>query len=227
MRARSTSTFGAFCDAAMNRRQVVFVTLCAVSIGACGCASTEPPLPPHSGAPGPQLSKPVTAEQLAFPAIQWSPDPTQQDISPDPELKRAWAIFEKTTGYVLARPQDRTFSRAALSRLAGSSPGRIVPAIVWWGLTGFESAGPRDSLVAIVVDPMRTDLNRYGLVVIAAPKGDGGRYRTFWVVRESDLGAWAFSPASGSVFVEAYREDGTSEIRDLVWDDRGREFVLR
>ena len=160
--------------------------------------------------------------------LQWSADPTEQAIGlPDENLTREWQEFERTQRFVLARPEDRLFTDAEVS-LLGSTYGAFArPGLVWWGLTGFVSHNASNSLIAIVVDPSRTDSKRFALVVIAAPTRDGGKYSHFWVQREEDMSKWVLSPASGSVFVRQYESGRLSDTKDITWNPKLHQFDLR
>lgn len=84
----------------------------------------------------------------------------------------------------------------------------------------------KDFLVAIVVDPSRSDSNRFGLVVLAAVASEGKSYKTYWVSREEDMESYLISPASGSVFMECFRRDGSQETKLLTWERTSRQFRL-
>ena len=124
------------------------------------------------------------------------------------ELERAWANFRRSQKYRLAQPGET----------------KHMPYLIWWGTEAYHGA---EFLVAIVVDPSRTDQNRYGLVVIGAPKSDGGKYKTYWVERERELVNCEISPASGSVFFDCVRPDGTKETHSLAWFRSRRKFELK
>jgi hypothetical protein len=141
-----------------------------------------------------------------------------------PEVKRAWTDFERSQNYRLARPSDRNLTSQAAARVSSNNPNQIKPFLNWWGARGYE--GKTDFLVAIVVDPSRTDSKRYGLVVFAAPKSEGPDFRPYWVLREEDMESYLLSPASGSVYVECFRRDGTEDTKELVWDRKSRQFRL-
>src|SRR5262249_40874662 len=116
-------------------------------------------------------------------SITWPSDPTQV-VTDNEELKRAWARFEGSQRYRLAKPSDRKLSPEARARVNSNNPSQIVPFLSWWGVRGLISSNHKDVLVVIVVDPSRSDPNRYGLVVFAAPKSVGQNYKMYWVARE-------------------------------------------
>jgi hypothetical protein len=101
---------------------------------------------------------------------------------------------------------------------------QIIPVINWWGASGYR--GANEFLVAIVVNPFRSDPKRYGLVVIAAVASEGPAYKSYWVLREEEMESYLLSPASGSVYIECFHRDGTEQTKELVWDRKSRQFRL-
>ena len=167
------------------------------------------------------LPKTVNNMPTPTPTIPVEPQPdidnwldNDADVRKDTGLKRAWTRFERSQKYRIAQADD-------LKTVIGQSPRSF---LIWWGAEAYR--GP-EFLVAIVVDPSRSDPNRYGLVVIAAPESAGGEYKTYWVAREEDMSRYIISPASGSVFIQCYREDGTYESKTLGWYRSRQEFRLK
>jgi hypothetical protein len=64
-------------------------------------------------------------------------------------------------------------------------------------------------------------------VVIAAVASEGAAYNPYWVLREEDMESYLISPASGSVFMECFRRDGTEQTKELAWDRKSRQFRLK
>lgn len=177
--------------------------MCAVCALAAfvSCSTTSPP---KTNAPA------LAANTNAAP----TPEPRaslESVLADGPEnnkaLQRAWANFRRSQKY----------------RLAQAGETQHKPYLIWWGAEAYQGD---EFLIAIVVDPSRADSNRYGLVVIAAPKSDGGKYKPYWVEREKDLSSCEFSPASGSVYFECDRQDGTQQ-RALAWFRSRRKFELK
>lgn len=180
--------------------QLMFAVCALVALVSCSTQKAK--------TPGPA----VTANSNATPTPRGRPIWTATDlalmIEDKKEMKRAWAKFERSQKYRLAQPGETEFS----------------PFLIWWGVEAYQ--GP-DFLLAIVVDPSRTDPNRYGLVVIAAPKSDGGKYKSYWVAREQDMSKCEFSPHSGGVSFSCVRADGTTESSSFAWFRSRRQFELK
>jgi len=155
----------------------------------------------------------------------WTDDPTDGVINNE-ALQRAWKRFEKSQKYRLAKPSDRHLTPAAVARANSNNPHQAVPSLIWWGTRGYRGFVGKDFLVAIVVDPSRSDSNRYALVVLAAVASEGKNYKTYWVSREEDMESYLISPASGSVFMECFRRDGSEETKLLTWEKTSRQFRL-
>src|SRR5262245_52852224 len=124
------------------------------------------------------------------------------------EMQRAWTKFTRSQKYRLAQPGETVHS----------------PFAIWWGAEAYQGD---QFLVAIVVDPSRTDRNRYGLVVIGSPEFNSRKYKPYWVLREQDLEKCEISPASGGVYFNCIRADGTREHRSLAWFRSKRQFELK
>lgn len=180
------------------------IALIAVPI-LCSCRNYErvkttgPPAPQNSNVAEP-ASRPV--------ADTWSSATLDDWIKEKEEMSRVWKNFEHSQEYRLAQPGE-TKSR---------------PYFIWWGAEAYQGD---EYLIAIVVDPSRTDPNRYGVVVVAAPESQGGKYRAYWVTREENMEHCDISVASGSLFVSCKREDGTEEVRSLGWYRSRRGFRLK
>jgi hypothetical protein len=187
----------------MIRSTVVFVLGCLILGAAVSCRSIEQSRPRVSVSP--------VASPTPEPPVSWTSSPVEW--TDNEELKRAWIAFERSQPYRLAQPSDRRLSPEAMARVESNNPNQIIPFLTWWGARGYQG---KDFLVAIVVDPSRSDPNRYGLVVIAAPESVGRGYRPYWVMRDEDLESYLISPASGYVYIECFRRDGTEETRNLV-----------
>src|SRR4030095_1759876 len=148
------------------------------------------------------------------PSDRWAAD-LADFLDHNPDVKRAWTDFERSHKYRMAQPSDRNLSPRAQAQV-DSNTNQIIPYLNWWGARGYR--GKTDFLVVIVVDPTRSDPNRYGLVVFAAPKSEGPNFKPYWVLRNEDLESCLLSGASGTVWIERFNRDGTEQTKELVWD---------
>ena len=201
-----------------------YLILNLISVGflfaAQSCRAKEQALAP-AGTPSPPPISQVEQKEISWPSV-----PTEGLTDKDEGLKRVWAGLERSQQYRLARPSDRRLTPAARARVNSDNPAQIIPFLKWWGVRGLTSSGFKDVLVAIVVDPGRSDQNRYGLVVLAAPVSEGGAYKVYWVAREEDMESYLISPASGSIYMECFRRDGSEETKELAWDKKSKRFKL-
>ena len=174
---------------------------------------------------GIRTSPPPTPIQTADERVtSWQTDPTAE--SDNEPLKRAWKQLERSQNYRLAQFSDRNLTAAAAARVKSNNSNQIKPSLIWWGARGYRGADTQDFLIAIVVDPSRSDPKRYGLVVIAAVASDGGRYKPYWASRDEDMESYLISPASGSMFIECFHRDGTEQTKELIWERKSRQFRL-
>lgn len=202
------------------RNALTYLMASGVLMLACSCGArqgAEVPLVLQSSTPLPQSRQPD---------VDWGSDPTDCGMFGSEAMRRAWADFERSQPYRLARRSDRVLSPEALARVNSHSPPQVAPCLTWWGARGLVKSEGTDVLVAVVADPSRTDRNRYGLVVLAAPKSEGRAYKAYWAAREEDMESYLLSASSGSIFVECIRGDGSREVKRLVWDGKARRFEL-
>jgi hypothetical protein len=178
------------------------IALSAVPI-LCSCNTYEPVK--TSGPPAPLNSN--VAEPASSPDT-WSSTTFDNWIKERKEMLQAWKKFERSQKYRLAEPGET----------------KTRPYMIWWGAEAYRGD---EFLMAIVVDPSRTDPNRYGFVVVAAPESDGSKYRTYWVAGEENMENCEISVASGSVFFDCNRENGSEEVRELAWYRSRSEFRLK
>jgi hypothetical protein len=73
---------------------------------------------------------------------------------------------------------------------------------------------------------MRSDDNRYGLVVIASPKSEKGAYKVYTAAREEDMKSYLISPASGGIYIECFRRDGSKETKELACDRESKRLRI-
>jgi hypothetical protein len=196
---------------AFSRVHLILVGLLSLSLS---CHSNERPAEPKVSVAAPEHVTTLT----------WSSSDLDEQLKGNKPLYRAWKDFERTQKYRLAQPSDRKLSPDALAQVK-LNQNQILPYLTWWGAEGYK--GSTDFLIVIVVDPSRSDANRYGLVVIAATGSEGSKYKSYWVAQEEDMESYLVSPASGSVFMECFRRDGTREFKELVWFRSIRQFRLR
>ena len=194
-----------------------FILLIVFAALLLGCGSRHPDATQIS------TQSPTPAQTFDETIRAW-PNAPFEYMSENEPLKRVWQNFERSEKYRLAQPSDRNLTPAAAARVKSNAAHQIIPVINWWGASGYR--GANEFLVAIVVDPSRSDPKRYGLVVLAAVASEGPSYKPYWVLREEDMESYLLSPASGSVYVECFRRDGTEETKELVWDRKSRQFRL-
>ena len=204
---------------AKMRHAPPFVFALGVSALLLGC-STRQPDSVHTSAVTP------TPTSARDDTIRSWPSAPYEYMSDNEPLTLAWKNFERSQNYRLAQPSDRNLTPAAAARVKSNAPHQIIPVINWWGARGYRGANTKDFLIAIVVDPSRSDPKRYGLVVFAAVASEGSAYKPYWVLREEEMESYLLSPASGSVYIECFRRDGAEQTKELVWDRKSRQFRL-
>jgi hypothetical protein len=198
---------------------VTFILALGVLVISLSCDTKQPDRVPTNGTTPTPASTPEAQ-------ILWPSDPTEE-VTDNKPLKLAWKNIERSQKYRLALRSDRNLIPAAAARVKSNNPNQIRPFLTWWGARGYRGSDTKDFLIAIVVDPSRTDPNRYGLLVLAKVASEGPHYKQYWVLREEDMESYLISPASGSVYIECFRRDGTQQTKELAWDRNSRQFRLR
>ena len=188
----------------MNQRVLLWVIAVFAMLIAASCNVNRPAKTNASST----VNSNIAAPSPSSPAATWSTEYFYGRLENAKELKRAWTRFERSQKYRLAKPEDVQHQ----------------PFQIWWGCEAYQ--GP-DFLTAIVVDPSRSDPNRYGVVVLAAPESEGSKYKTYWVTREENLQDCEVSGSSGSLFFRCLKGDGSRETRSLGWYKSRREFRLK
>jgi hypothetical protein len=180
----------------------LLIALSAVPI-LCSCTTDKP-----VKTSGPPATPNSNAAESAPSPDTWSSATLEDWIEERKEMLRAWKNFERSHKYRPALP--------------GETKKR--PFMIWWGAEAYQGD---EFLIAIVIDPSRTDPNRYGLVVVGAPQSAGRKYKAYWVTREENMENCEISGASGSVFFRCSRENGNEEVRTLAWYRSRSEFRLK
>ena len=76
-------------------------------------------------------------------------------------------------------------------------------------------------LAALVVDKTR-DADRFSLVIFV--RRPANRYDLYWIYRNMDLSKYRMSRASGDIFVDYPRGDGTKGVCEIQWDRKQRRW---
>lgn len=140
------------------------------------------------------------------------PQPTYPE-----ELKEAWRHFVEGGRYRMARPDE--FSSTAQPHI-DSYGGIYLPL-----LFDINRDHGYDDFAVIVVDTIRNDDARFGLVIFSAPEGKQRVFEASWVFRERDFSKMALSRASGRLVVTEYLDDGSQQSCFVRSDPHQRRYT--
>ncbi|HJP95818.1 MAG TPA: hypothetical protein VJ843_00445, partial [Candidatus Saccharimonadales bacterium] len=134
-------------------------------------------------------------------------------IENNPALHKAWQGFTKDGHYRLARLSDMKFSES-----------NIQPLPYWQSTEVQNDAG----IAAIIIDTHEPQGSQFGIVVFKYEGGSGDkeRYSTYWLCKGTDLSRMGLHRASGYVFLDTYKEDGTRKTCSVPWSYRKHRYVL-
>ena len=118
-------------------------------------------------------------------------------------LLRAWSRVPGHDDYRVARASE--FENAFMTHDYGEMAGAY-------------------GLAALVVDKTR-GADQFSLVIFV--RRPANSYDVYWIYRNMDLSKYRMSRASGDIFVNYPREDGTSGVCEIQWDRKVRRWSCK
>lgn len=132
-------------------------------------------------------------------------------------LLRTWRLVPKHENYRTVRPSDfkipdwvkreRYWPDVARSTGSPSDYGEMSGAY---------------GLIAFIVDKTIVDNDRFSVVVFI--ERPGNRYTLHWILRNKDLSRVNLRRHSGNVYLQEFRDDGTSRSCDVQWDHKEKKW---
>ena len=126
-------------------------------------------------------------------------------------LLRTWRQVPNRGAYRAVKPSDFNIPQWVEKEFYWSD---VVHATGWASDYG-EMSGAY-GLIVFIVDKNITDVNRFS--VVAFIERPGTQYSLHWILRDKDLSRVNLRRHSGDVYLQEFREDGTSHICDVQWD---------
>jgi hypothetical protein len=77
-------------------------------------------------------------------------------------------------------------------------------------------------LAALIVDTTRTE-NQYNLVIFISRPAN--KYDVYWIYQNMDLSKYRMSRASGNIYVDYVRDDGTMGVCRIQWGRKERRWA--
>ena len=80
-------------------------------------------------------------------------------------------------------------------------------------------------LAALIVDRTLATPNRFSLVIFI--ERPANRYDIYWVYQNMNLSKYRMSRASGNLYVDEVRDDGTRAVCKIEWDRNERRWACK
>jgi hypothetical protein len=130
-------------------------------------------------------------------------------IATDPEASRIWTQFTKGGRYRLARREDFSFSDDHYRPYVDGD---------------FKGDHVYNNFAAIVVDTMRNDSRRFGIVIFNSIDGKGYA-GPFWLYRMMDLSRTSLNTSShGPLLIAEHRENGSIRACIARWNPSRKQY---
>jgi hypothetical protein len=152
-------------------------------------------------------------------AAQQSPNGSQRSgfpsypnlglIATDPLASEVWKQFSKDGRYRVGSKEEFKISEE-----------KYHP----YGDGDFNGDHEYHDFAAIVVDTMRTDASRFGIVIFNSRDGRQGYDGPFWLKRESDLSRAALGTSSHGPLLVAEHRDGTIKVCVVKWNLKQKAY---
>ncbi len=154
-------------------------------------------------------------------AVQQSPNESQRSglasypnlglIATDPQASEAWKQFTKDGRYRVASKEEFKMSEEEYNP---------------YGDGDFNGDHEYCDFAAIVVDTMRTDASRFGIVIFNSREGRQGYDGPFWLYHEKDLSRASLGTSShGPLLVAEHRDNGTIKACVVKWNLKQKEYT--
>jgi len=166
------------------------------------CIQGTPKSPPHQVAAQQSPNEPQRRGFASYPNLGL--------IATDPQASEVWKQFTKDGRYRVASKEEFKMSEE-----------KYRP----YGDGDFNGDYEDHDFAAIVVDAMRTDASRFGIVIFNARKGRQGYDGPSCLYRESDLSRASLGTSShGPLLVAEHRDDSTIKVSVVKWNLKQKAY---
>ncbi len=80
-------------------------------------------------------------------------------------------------------------------------------------------------LALLIVNKTIQSIQRFSLVIFI--ERPANRYDIYWIYRDMDLSTYRMTRASGDIFVDEVRKDGTRGVCQIEWSKKRREWICQ
>lgn len=179
---------------------------------ACGNRSETPKNVPPAAGPAAESPQPTPiapeAEKSVREVISQLPFLEKEGRS---ALLRVWRQVPNQNAFRAVRPSDFNIPHWVEKEYYWPDVARATG----WSSDYGEMSGAH-GLIVFIVDKATSDINRFSVVVFI--ERPGNKYTLHWIFRDKDLSRVNLRRHSGDVYLQEFREDGTSHVCDVQWD---------
>lgn len=183
--------------------------LVCLLLPACGVIGVDVNVSQHGGersANQRAIEKSSTSKSVSAPHLGL--------IETDSEALNAWRKFTEDNHYRVAQADDFNFSES-------SNTEHYRP----YGDGDFNRDNKYFDFAVIVVDTMRKDDSRFGVVIFNARREGKGYDGPFWLYCEKDLSRTSLNTTShGPLLIAEHKTDGTVEICVVEWNQEQKKY---
>jgi len=173
--------------------------------------------PPEVKIPEPQIGEPAS-QQPSPPLIP------SGVFDQDPNAAEAWRLFIANGQYRIARREDFEIPTEVMK--ARQNDPFVTNEFAYVG-GDFNRDSALIDRAFIVLDTTSTTKERFGLVVLNAPKKAGTLPSFQWVYKSRDLSRSVLSAATDVLLLTEYHEDGSKEVCSVRWDKKQEKYYCQ
>jgi hypothetical protein len=137
-------------------------------------------------------------------------------------MLKAWKRVADYDKYGVARVEDfRIPERFRKERYWGDIEGALEHPY----MSGEMNGNYNENLALLAVDRARTDPERFSIILFIGRAAN--RYEVHWLYRNRDLSRYTISRHSGNIYLQEFREDGTTSACDIQWDSGLKAYTCK
>jgi len=138
-------------------------------------------------------------------------------------LKKGWQAFTSDGRYRIARREDFRMPGWALEKYGAELEYRMSNPVE--GIRDFNGDGVWYDTAVIVVDRMRDDAKRFGIVILTSNKDEETLYTARWLWQGRDLSrTFLLRQAEHLSVVELDSENGSHTTCEVRWDSKQNKY---
>jgi hypothetical protein len=137
-------------------------------------------------------------------------------------MLRAWKRVTDDSKYRVARADDFRIPERFKKESYWSD---VEHALERPYMSGEMNGNYNDNLALLAVDQTRTDAERFSIILFIGRASKA--YEVHWLYRDKDLSRYTINRHSGDIYLQEFREDGTSSACDIEWDSGLKNYTCK